>query len=755
MMIDSLPLLIIGCLLFNNSIAIAPSNSVQIEQGIIFNLQQQILLTEKFVKIEILVPYPVYNVVIEERYLNLSKEIERLWSYKNLGCPLNFTVVEDESEGLRWIAAEVLKQNKGAQDDINYFIKEVKLLLKNARPDKTTVPRKKRAIPAVLAGAAAVLGIGIATDEIVCVVKSVFGGCDDGRIKQNQLNIERAYDYMNNMTDTIQNIVTKQNKNFFLVAGELTKIHEKQREIIDTQNRNWNEASKQFEVLRKNTHEMRNCMQYLYTREQTAHHSVILQSIFQTIYTNIKSYRTALYAFRINLLNALTPLINQFLPISLIPREQLHEILNTIHMGESGNADHLTLAIPPQEILSYYESQLVTNVVPTKAGLMLTLAIPMASRTTVLNVLHAIPIPMPDGDSGRAFMWKPESKYLAISVDNEQMALINDEDLDLCVGSSMYSICTKGIPTDTSKHSCLATLFFHSDHKLAIERCKMDILELPLTEKARNIGFGRWLITSANTNYKLVETASNGSNPLERTEHPGCRVCIITLACGRQLAGDYIRVRSDLYACSSLPAIRLDVKLPDPLAGIFEMIPPLEELPHFSSVAEAQQKVFEDIQPKFHFLETNSPDKETIRKLAAPIVSRLRHMKPEFDEKFGQFIPWKWSLCFGLLSFLVSVLLHWGYTHLMHKWMKIHKRFPFRTLHEGKKIKTLPVSAVKMEDYEFLQAHPEHPLHKCALVLPLEIQNDFIDDENKQSTYTFLRQYVSRLKKQDQQTTQL
>ena len=164
--------------------------------------------------------------------------------------------------------------------------------------------------------------------------------------------------------------------------------------------------------------------------------------MFQTLYTNIKSYRAALYAFLINISNALAPLINQYLPISLDPREQLRHILTTTRLGESGNADRLALAIPPQEFFSYYESKLVTNVVPTNAGLMLTLAIPMASRTTVLNVLHPIQIPMPNGQSGRAFLWRPEAKNLAILMDNEDLALINDEDLDLCIGSTKYSNCT-------------------------------------------------------------------------------------------------------------------------------------------------------------------------------------------------------------------------------------------------------------------------------------------------------------------------
>ena len=79
----------------------------------------------------------------------------------------------------------------------------------------------------------------------------------------------------------------------------------------------------------------------------------------------------------------------------------------------------------------------------------------------------------------------------------------------------------------------MATLIYHDDELLALQRCQLDVVELPLTEKAHNLGFGRWLITSSKDNYTLIESAGNGSNPLARIEHPGCRVCIIKLGCGK------------------------------------------------------------------------------------------------------------------------------------------------------------------------------------------------------------------------------
>ena len=122
--------------------------------------------------------------------------------------------------------------------------------------------------------------------------------------------------------------------------------------------------------------------------------------------------------------------MNQLLPMSLVPREQLHEILTIVHLQQNGQQDRLSLAVPIQEILSYYETNLVTQVEATDAGLILTLAIPMASKSTVMNVLHGIPIPMPDGDTDKALVWRLEAKYMAVSDDGEELAFIDEDELD-------------------------------------------------------------------------------------------------------------------------------------------------------------------------------------------------------------------------------------------------------------------------------------------------------------------------------------
>ena len=157
--------------------------------------------------------------------------------------------------------------------------------------------------------------------------------------------------YLQYLTDHVEQITTQNNEKFYVVSGELKAIKEAQNEIIETQNRNWELAEGQFKALRQNVQHIRNCIQYLYVREQINQHSLVLSNIFQAKLANIKTYRSALYTFRINILNALTPLMNQLLPMSLVPREQLHETLTIVHLQQNGQQDRLSLAVPIHDIL--------------------------------------------------------------------------------------------------------------------------------------------------------------------------------------------------------------------------------------------------------------------------------------------------------------------------------------------------------------------------------------------------------------------
>ena len=84
------------------------------------------------------------------------------------------------------------------------------------------------------------------------------------------------------------------------------------------------------------------------------------------------------------------------------------------------------------------------------------------------------------------------------------------------------------IAAETGHGSCLATLFFKGCVE-ALQICDTEQIALAATEKAENLGFGVWLITSATTAYTLFESNRASTTSSAIIKNPGCRICIITM----------------------------------------------------------------------------------------------------------------------------------------------------------------------------------------------------------------------------------
>ena len=80
---------------------------------------------------------------------------------------------------------------------------------------------------------------------------------------------------------------------------------------------------------------------------------------------------------------------------------------------------------------------------------------------------------------------------MAVSDDAEELAFIDDKELENCIGSPIHANCTKAIPTEQTYQSFMATLLYYDDELFELQRCQLDVTELPLTEKARNLSLGR------------------------------------------------------------------------------------------------------------------------------------------------------------------------------------------------------------------------------------------------------------------------
>ena len=112
------------------------------------------------------------------------------------------------------------------------------------------------------------------------------------------------------------------------------------------------------------------------------------------IHANVKSYRSALFAFRMNILNAVPVLLEGHLPMSLIPIGSLLAIMDSVSLRQSKAEGRLSLAMSPSDLFCYYDSRLLADAITVSEGLLLTLSIPLASHQTVFTLFEAKLIPM-------------------------------------------------------------------------------------------------------------------------------------------------------------------------------------------------------------------------------------------------------------------------------------------------------------------------------------------------------------------------
>ena len=350
------------------------------------------------------------------------------------------------------------------------------------------------------------------------------------------------------------------------------------------------------------------------------------------------------------------------------------KILDAVHDSQKNAPDRLTLAIPMTDILSYYDAKLVQEISTVEDGLLLTLAIPLASSQTVFEVFRANVIPMPQKDSVDALQWVIEGEYLAISEGQMETTVLTKAQYDNCLGSPRYRICHETMETHLGFSSCLATLKFH--HAItALKICDTEKVVLPNPERAQNRGYGIWLLTSASSDFTLSEIGMDENGRHTNVPHKGCNICLITLKCGHTMFKHHIKIRADLRSCQYLPAKRINVKLPDPLAHLIDSVPNINELPKFESSTEAKLDLLKNVKTEFIYsnrkLSTESHDD-----IAKPITTEMKSFKPALIDKLESYVPIKLSLSLTIIVFIGNLALHILFMYLYHKVAFVRRMVP-------------------------------------------------------------------------------
>ena len=69
-------------------------------------------------------------------------------------------------------------------------------------------------------------------------------------------------------------------------------------------------------------------------------------------------YRVAIYSYKLTILNSVMLMVNKLIPMALLPRSDLEEVLRDVNHWQSDTNERLSLAIPITQILTYYETKI-------------------------------------------------------------------------------------------------------------------------------------------------------------------------------------------------------------------------------------------------------------------------------------------------------------------------------------------------------------------------------------------------------------
>ena len=448
----------------------------------------------------------------------------------------------------------------------------------------------------------------------------------------------------------------KVNSKMYLIAEQLEDVNSVQKRIIQTQKNHTMVLMKAVDIIQNNSRALMACSQLFYARDQMLQVQASLLGSFSALINELKMYRVAIYSYKLTILNSVMIMVNKLIPMAILPRSDLEEILRDVNYWQSDTNERLSLAIPITQILTYYETKVLRNVDIVDNGMYFTLAIPFTAAT-VLNLYKAVPMPMPnDGTDGHASLYAIEADFIAVS-STQKIALLSQDEINRCVGSSSLSVCINGFSLETAQDTCLGSLLINN-HLTALQKCEIKTVKLPLKEKARNLGNGKWFDNISIIEFQNVFKPNNKHDPLKRTALPGCQVCIIELQCGTKLETNFLEIRADMFSCHNTSLQKLDIKLTDPLKHLSK-VPAIDNLPHFATITQARQQFIEEIQIQMSEIPDHQrPSLNKLDEIAQPILMDMQSIRPSLKNRFTQSDTWKMSVIIGTISFIISVILH-------------------------------------------------------------------------------------------------
>ena len=203
-----------------------------LSKGIVFHQSSKIILAEKFVNVEFLLPFPEYNFTTRKSIHEMLQTLTNMWKMNSSLCPLDFSTKFNTTAdpfNLNWMLEKLENEINETKNEVEQIREESASFLTKTDAYRGREKRAAHVGAAILAGIG-IFGGGILLGNSDCGITGIFGNCQESG-RKNAENIDRLNRFTSILTDYVVEFEENTNEKFFMVSNELSEIRKAQKEI--------------------------------------------------------------------------------------------------------------------------------------------------------------------------------------------------------------------------------------------------------------------------------------------------------------------------------------------------------------------------------------------------------------------------------------------------------------------------------------------------------------------------------------------
>ena len=130
--------IVFNLVLFGPTFETPINTEAAVAQGIIFHKDGKILITEKFINVEFLVPFPRYNFTKRQQVETLLNELSQKWITKSEFCNMTSSTTyrnQTQAFNVDWLYTQILNETIEAEIEVLKLRNETEKLLTRVEED--------------------------------------------------------------------------------------------------------------------------------------------------------------------------------------------------------------------------------------------------------------------------------------------------------------------------------------------------------------------------------------------------------------------------------------------------------------------------------------------------------------------------------------------------------------------------------------------------------------------------------------------